>query len=92
MNHQIASSQYYNNNSQQSKHALENKLMFWGCHQPWDGRQTDLGVRQGECLTRRAWNDEVWTGFGHVSGEAPRRAPASVHNGDGSELRRRGRE
>jgi hypothetical protein len=31
-------------------------------------------------------------GFGHVSGEARRRAPASVHNSDGSELRRRGRE
>jgi hypothetical protein len=29
-----------------------------------------LGVRQGEGLTRQAGNDEVWTGFGHVSGEA----------------------
>jgi hypothetical protein len=52
----------------------------------------DLGARQSECMTRRAGNDEVWTGFEHVSGEARRRAPASVHNGDGSELRRRGRE
>jgi hypothetical protein len=27
-------------------------------------------MHQGEGLTRRAGNDKVWTGFGHVSGEA----------------------
>jgi hypothetical protein len=33
VNRQIASSQYYNDNSQNSKHALENKLT--GCLQSW---------------------------------------------------------
>jgi hypothetical protein len=57
VNRQITSSQYYNDNSQDSqinsKHALTNKLMFWGCLHPWDGRRMSLGVRLGEGSVQR---------------------------------------
>jgi hypothetical protein len=75
VNRQIASSQYYNDNSQNSKHALENKLM--GCLQPWVHAhvqgELDGGVRQ-------SWRAKNGTGVpwtvSKSSGESPRTVTA----------------